>query len=86
MFLIFLMDQFLRNFFIGEINSELRPCGQLSAQIDVINKAGKRLSVLGCAVVEPAILQEKNIDADEYTALAFPTQPEKGCYNLKKTD
>ena len=58
-------------------NVELRfrpsyfPFTEPSAEVDILSKEGKWLEILGCGLVNPAVLENCNIDSNIYSGLAF---------------
>jgi len=58
-------------------NVELRfrpsyfPFTEPSAEVDILSKEGKWLEILGCGIVNPAVLENCNIDSNKYRGLAF---------------
>jgi len=47
------------------------PFTEPSAEVDILSKEGKWLEVLGCGIVNPIVLENCNIDSEEYSGLAF---------------
>ncbi len=66
---------FLYNFFGKKISIKFRPSyfpfTILSAEVDIINKYGQSLEILGCGMVHPQVLKNVNIDSNLYSACAF---------------
>jgi phenylalanyl-tRNA synthetase alpha chain len=58
-------------------NVELRfrpsyfPFTEPSAEVDILSKEGKWLEILGCGLVNPAVLENCNIDSNKFSGLAF---------------
>tara|TARA_B100001939_G_scaffold331387_1_gene329328 strand:- start:2523 stop:3242 length:720 start_codon:yes stop_codon:yes gene_type:complete len=58
-------------------NTELRfrpsyfPFTEPSAEVDILDKNGNWLEILGCGIVNPIVLNNCNIDSQEYSGLAF---------------
>jgi len=69
-----LLQEFLQDFFGQKLKTRFRPSyfpfTEPSAEVD-IEFNGKWLEVLGCGMVHPKVLQNVNIDPDEYSGLAF---------------
>ncbi len=47
------------------------PFTEPSAEVDILSKDGKWLEVLGCGIVNPIVLENCNIDSNQYSGLAF---------------
>ena len=47
------------------------PFTEPSAEVDILSDDGKWLEILGCGIVNPAVLENCNIDSLKYTGLAF---------------
>ena len=47
------------------------PFTEPSAEVDILSKDGKWLEILGCGIVNPAVLENCNIDSNLYSGLAF---------------
>ena len=47
------------------------PFTEPSAEVDILSKEGKWLEILGCGIVNPIVLENCNIDSNEYSGLAF---------------
>lgn len=72
-----LLEDFLRQYFENP-NLKLRfrpsyfPFTEPSAEIDIFSEeTGSWLEVLGCGMVHPKVLQNVNVDPEEYTGFAF---------------
>ena len=58
-------------------NIELRfrpsyfPFTEPSAEVDILSSEGNWLEILGCGIVNPIVLENCNIDSNEYSGLAF---------------
>jgi phenylalanyl-tRNA synthetase alpha chain len=58
-------------------NVELRfrpsyfPFTEPSAEVDILSKEGKWLEILGCGLVNPVVLENCNINSNNYSGLAF---------------
>ncbi|UCG72816.1 MAG: phenylalanine--tRNA ligase subunit alpha [Chromatiales bacterium] len=69
------LHQFVEVFF--ERPAELRfrpsyfPFTEPSAEVDVLSDAGRWLEILGCGMVHPNVLDNVDIDPEEYTGYAF---------------
>ncbi|CAL4319500.1 phenylalanine--tRNA ligase subunit alpha [Buchnera aphidicola] len=66
---------FLYSFFSTSVSIRFRPSyfpfTVLSAEVDIINKKGQALEILGCGIVHPKVLKNVNIDTNIYSACAF---------------
>ena len=47
------------------------PFTEPSAEVDILSESGKWLEILGCGVVNPIVLENCNIDSNNYSGLAF---------------
>ena len=47
------------------------PFTEPSAEVDILSKNGKWLEILGCGIVNPIVLENCNIDSNNYSGLAF---------------
>ena len=47
------------------------PFTEPSAEVDILFDEGKWLEILGCGIVNPAVLDNCNIDSKKYSGLAF---------------
>ena len=47
------------------------PFTEPSAEVDILSKNGKWLEILGCGIVNPAVLNNCNIDSNKFSGLAF---------------
>ena len=47
------------------------PFTEPSAEVDILSKDGKWLEILGCGIVNPIVLENCNIDSNQYSGLAF---------------
>ena len=47
------------------------PFTEPSAEVDILSQDGKWLEILGCGIVNPAVLENCNIDSNLYSGLAF---------------
>ena len=47
------------------------PFTEPSAEVDILSKDGKWLEILGCGIVNPIVLENCNVDPNEYSGLAF---------------
>lgn len=70
-----ILHDFLNHFFEAEMTVRFRPSyfpfTEPSAEVDVLDKDGKWLEVLGCGMVHRNVLKAVNIDPEEYTGFAF---------------
>ncbi|AWH90636.1 phenylalanine--tRNA ligase subunit alpha [Buchnera aphidicola (Melanaphis sacchari)] len=66
---------FLYYFFNKKVSIRFRPSyfpfTVLSAEVDIMNKNGKWLEILGCGMVHPLVFKKVNIDSDIYSGCAF---------------
>ena len=47
------------------------PFTEPSAEVDILSNEGKWLEILGCGIVNPAVLENCNIDSKKFSGLAF---------------
>ncbi len=47
------------------------PFTEPSAEVDILSNDGKWLEILGCGIVNPIVLENCNIDSNEYSGFAF---------------
>jgi len=47
------------------------PFTEPSAEVDILSESGKWLEILGCGVVNPVVLENCNIDSENYSGFAF---------------
>ena len=47
------------------------PFTEPSAEVDILSKEGKWLEILGCGLVNPIVLENCDIDSNQYSGLAF---------------
>ena len=47
------------------------PFTEPSAEVDILSDDGKWLEILGCGIVNPVVLENCNIDPNDYSGLAF---------------
>jgi phenylalanyl-tRNA synthetase alpha chain len=66
---------FLRHFFEDDLQVRFRPSyfpfTEPSAEVDLIDKNGRWLEVLGCGMVHPNVLHNVGIDPEKYSGFAF---------------
>ena len=69
------IDEFVKAFFGGEVNSRLRPSyfpfTEPSAEFDISQPDGSWLELGGCGMVHPNVLRNCNIDPEEWQGFAF---------------
>ncbi|MFS1562937.1 MAG: phenylalanine--tRNA ligase subunit alpha [Candidatus Arsenophonus phytopathogenicus] len=69
------LHDFLNHFFEEKTGVRFRPSyfpfTEPSAEVDVMDKNGKWLEVLGCGMVHPNVLRNVGIDPDLYSGFAF---------------
>ena len=70
-----LIHQILYKLFSENVEIRFRPSyfpfTEPSAEVDILSRSGKWLEILGCGVVNPAVLNNCNIDSKRYSGLAF---------------
>ena len=70
-----LIHQILHNLFGKDIKIRFRPSyfpfTEPSAEVDILSENGKWLEILGCGIVNPIVLNNCNIDSEQYSGLAF---------------
>lgn len=66
---------FLNFFFRNEVSIRFRPSyfpfTEPSAEVDILNKKGKWIEVLGCGMVHPNVLKNIKINSNLYSGFAF---------------
>lgn len=69
------LNDFLRNFFEENLQIRFRPSyfpfTEPSAEVDIMEKNGRWLEVLGCGMVHPNVLRNVGIDSKIYSGFAF---------------
>jgi phenylalanyl-tRNA synthetase alpha chain len=70
-----LIHRILHELFGDDIKIRFRPSyfpfTEPSAEVDILSENGKWLEILGCGVVNPIVLENCNIDSNNYSGLAF---------------
>ncbi|MEI4259961.1 MAG: phenylalanine--tRNA ligase subunit alpha [Candidatus Dasytiphilus stammeri] len=70
-----ILYDFLSVFFEEQVEIRFRPSyfpfTEPSAEIDIINRDGKWIEVLGCGMVHPKVFQTVGVDENIYSGLAF---------------
>ena len=70
-----LIHQILHNLFGNDVEIRFRPSyfpfTEPSAEVDILSDSGKWLEILGCGIVNPAVLENCKIDSKKYSGLAF---------------
>ncbi len=70
-----LIHQILHNLFGENIEIRFRPSyfpfTEPSAEVDILSASGNWLEILGCGIVNPIVLDNCNINSEEYSGLAF---------------
>ena len=70
-----LIHQILHNLFGKDVKIRFRPSyfpfTEPSAEVDILSENGKWLEILGCGIVNPIVLNNCNIDSEQYSGLAF---------------
>lgn len=71
----YVIFNFLNFFFKNKVSIRFRPSyfpfTEPSAEVDILNKEGKWLEVLGCGMVHPEVLKNIKIDSNLYSGFAF---------------
>jgi len=71
----YLIHQILHQLFGDSVEIRFRPSyfpfTEPSAEVDILSSGGKWLEILGCGVVNPIVLENCNIDSNQYSGLAF---------------
>ena len=69
------LHQFTERLFERRVKLRFRPSyfpfTEPSAEVDVQSESGKWLEILGCGMVHPKVLENVNIDPEEFTGYAF---------------
>ena len=70
-----LIHQIINDLFGPSIEIRFRPSyfpfTEPSAEVDILSESGKWLEILGCGIVNPIVLENCNINSEEYSGLAF---------------
>jgi len=70
-----LIHQILHELFGNNVQIRFRPSyfpfTEPSAEVDILSKNGKWLEILGCGIVNPIVLENCNINSNQYSGLAF---------------
>jgi len=70
-----LIYQIIYELFGNDVELRFRPSyfpfTEPSAEVDILSKDGNWLEILGCGIVNPVVLENCNIDSQEYSGLAF---------------
>jgi phenylalanyl-tRNA synthetase alpha chain len=70
-----LIHKILHELFGNNVEIRFRPSyfpfTEPSAEVDILSEGGKWLEILGCGVVNPVVLENCNIDSNNYSGLAF---------------
>ena len=70
-----LIHQILHNLFGKDVEIRFRPSyfpfTEPSAEVDILSENGKWLEILGCGIVNTAVINNCNIDSEKYSGLAF---------------
>ena len=71
----YLIYEILHFLFGEDIKLRFRPSffpfTEPSAEVDILSKNGKWLEVLGCGIINPIVLENCDIDSNEFSGLAF---------------
>tara|TARA_B100000212_G_C27374249_1_gene533974 strand:+ start:1413 stop:2138 length:726 start_codon:yes stop_codon:yes gene_type:complete len=71
----FLIHKILHHLFGDSVEIRFRPSyfpfTEPSAEADILSENGKWLEILGCGIVNPIVLENCEIDTNQYTGLAF---------------
>ena len=70
-----LIHQILHELFGNNVQIRFRPSyfpfTEPSAEVDILSESGKWLEILGCGIVNPRVLENCDIDSNNYSGLAF---------------
>ena len=70
-----LIHKILHNLFGKDVEIRFRPSyfpfTEPSAEVDILSESGKWLEILGCGIVNPIVLENCNINPNDYSGLAF---------------
>ena len=70
-----LIFQIIYEIFGNEVEIRFRPSyfpfTEPSAEVDILSKDGKWLEILGCGIINPVVLENCNIDSENFSGLAF---------------
>jgi phenylalanyl-tRNA synthetase alpha chain len=70
-----LIYKIINSLFGNDIKIRFRPSyfpfTEPSAEVDILSEDGKWLEILGCGIVNPIVLENCNIDSNQYSGLAF---------------
>ena len=70
-----LIHQIINDLFGPSVEIRFRPSyfpfTEPSAEVDILSESGKWLEILGCGIVTPIVLENCNINSEEYSGLAF---------------
>ena len=70
-----LIHKILYELFGSDVEIRFRPSyfpfTEPSAEVDILSESGKWLEILGCGIVNPVVLENCNIDPNQYSGLAF---------------
>ena len=70
-----LIYKIIHSLFGQEVELRFRPSyfpfTEPSAEVDILSKEGKWLEILGCGIVNPAVLDNCKIDSTKFSGLAF---------------
>ncbi len=70
-----LIHQILHELFGNNVEIRFRPSyfpfTEPSAEVDILSENGNWLEILGCGIINPIVLENCNIDSNEYSGLAF---------------
>ena len=70
-----LMHQLIYELFGKSVQIRFRPSyfpfTEPSAEVDILSENGDWLEILGCGIVNPVVLENCNIDSQQYSGLAF---------------
>ena len=70
-----LIHKILHELFGDNVQIRFRPSyfpfTEPSAEVDILSESGKWLEILGCGVVNPIVLDNCNIDSNQYSGLAL---------------
>jgi len=70
-----LLYEFVSSFFEREVQLRFRPSyfpfTEPSAEVDVLSESGRWLEILGCGMVHPNVLNQVDVDPEEFSGYAF---------------
>jgi phenylalanyl-tRNA synthetase alpha chain len=71
----YIIHQILHELFGNNVEIRFRPSyfpfTEPSAEVDILSESGKWLEILGCGIVNPIVLENCNINSNQYSGFAF---------------